>query len=344
MQTINYFGISLIIGILSACSIPSEKATSFRSDISGPTPWSYEPSGRSSDQFTIALVSDLNGGERDGIFSVAMEQVRLLRPDFIVTIGDLIDGGTEDVTVLKKQFDDFDARAQKSEVPLFHVGGNHDLTNPVMRKYWEERYGRRYYHFVYKNVLFLIVDSEDFEETRMQEIYHARAEAIKILDGEHPDEYLKTEYYRMNERKTGEISDEQSAYFEKVIAANPEVRWTMVFMHKPVWMREEGRNFSRIEKALSTRPHTVINGHLHSYSYQVRNQHDYIMLGTTGGSQRPNDNNAFDHITLVSFIEDEPSIATLRMDGIFNKEGKIPGDTVGYCYQASLCDKEVKSH
>lgn len=335
----------LILFSFSGCTFSNKKQSSFQSELtSGSTPWTSEPTGRSLDQFTFAIVSDLNGGEREGIFSVAMEQMKLLQPDFIMTVGDLIDGGTEDVAVLKKQYDDFDKRAAIAGVPLIHIGGNHDLTNPIMRAYWQERYGQRYYHFVYKNVLFLIVDSEDFEEKRMQEIYLARAKAIDIINSDHPEDYLKTEYYRMTERKSGEVSDEQSAYFEKVITANTNVHWTLVFMHKPVWMRDEGLNFSRIEKALVNREHTVFNGHLHSYAHQVRNNRDYIMLGTTGGSQQPNDENAYDHITLVSFMGNEPVIANLRMDGIYNKMGKIPGDTIGYCYQASRCNKDAKPH
>ena len=41
------------------------------------------------------------------------------------------------------------------------VGGNHDLTGEMLRQVWESRYGPRYYHFVYKDVLFLILSTED---------------------------------------------------------------------------------------------------------------------------------------------------------------------------------------
>ncbi len=314
----------------------------FQHDLSsGSTPWNSEPTARPSNQFTFAIISDLNSGEREGVFEVAVEQISLLRPEFILSIGDLIDGGTEDTIQLKKEFDFFDERVAKARSPFFHVGGNHDLTNLTMRKYWEKRYGKRYYHFIYNNVLFLIIDSEDYEEARMQEIYVARKRAIELLDSGKTELANQSAYFQMPERATGKISDEQSVYFEKVIAEHPDVRWTFLFMHKPVWKREGEGNLSRIETALASRNFTVFNGHLHDYSYTNRNNHDYIMLGTTGGGQNAKSENSFDHITLVSVNDDIPSIANLRLDGILDKAAKIPMDGEKYCFQASKCKEET---
>lgn len=153
----------------------------------GPTPWTFDPAPRSDSSFTFVVISDLNGGEREGIFDVAIQQINLFNLEFILSVGDLIDGGTEDIAELANQFNSFDERAAKAKAPLFHVGGNHDLTNPIMRSHWMERYGRRYYHFLYKNVLFLIMDSEDYDEERMQEIYLARARYIELADGPNPE-------------------------------------------------------------------------------------------------------------------------------------------------------------
>jgi hypothetical protein len=46
---------------------------------------------------------------------------------------------------------------------------------------------------------------------------------------------------------------------------------------------------------------------------------------------------AFDHVTLVTVDEGEPSIVNLRMDGILDKSGHIPMDGDDLCYQASAC-------
>jgi 3',5'-cyclic AMP phosphodiesterase CpdA len=335
---LRYYTYLFLTPVLLLIQCNQKPLSPFQHNYSGKhTPWSSAPTVKPTDQFTFAVIGDLNSGERAGVLEVAAAQISLLRPEFILSIGDLVEGGTEDTVQLKKEYDHFDERISKAKAPFFHIGGNHDLTNPTMRKYWEHRYGRRYYHFLYQNVLFLMMDSEDYTEARMWEIYKARKHALELMDNGKTEEAQQTEYFKMPERGTGEIGDEQSAYFEKVIKDNPNVRWTFVLMHKPVWMREGKGNLSRIENALGQRNYTVLNGHLHKYSYTERSNHDYIMVATTGGGQDPKSDMAFDHIMMVTYTGDGPSIANLRMDGILDKKAKIPmkGDTL--CFQASKC-------
>ena len=308
------------------CSEPN--ANTFRHDSSTyATPWSHDSFDDAEDKFTFAIFSDLNGGERQRVFEVAMEQLSLLRPELILSVGDLIEGGTEDETQLVKEWDSFDERAARVAAPVFRVGGNHDLTNQVMREMWETRYGTRYYHFIYKDVLFLALDSEDYTAERMREIYQARAAALSV-GAEDPEGAQEMEYYQMPERMTGEIGPELRDY--------PDVRWTLLFMHKPVWQNEDEPDFAAIEAALLNRPYTLFNGHFHTYSHTVRNSRDYIMLGTTGGSQSSSQM-SFDHVTLVTMGANGPSIANVRLDGILDRTGHIPagGDTL--CFQASEC-------
>lgn len=329
------------IWLIFVCSLLACSPKTFRHDMSNTrTPWSYEPKTQPGDRFSFAVIGDLNSGERAGVLEVAVEQINLLRPEFILSIGDLVEGGTEDTVQLKKEYDHFDERMSKAQAPIFHLGGNHDLTNPVMRKFWEKRYGKRYYHFIFKNVLFLVLDSEDYPEERMWKIYRERKRAIQLLDSGKIELAQLTEYYRMPERVTGEISEAQSAYFERVIVAHPEVRWTFVLMHKPVWQRTGKGSMERIEAALGNRKFTVLNGHQHKYSYTERNQHDYMMMGTTGGGQDPTSDRAFDHILFATITDQEPAIANLKLGGILNKQGLVPLDGEKFCFQASECGQK----
>ena len=281
---------------------------------SGATPWTRDAFDDEEGKFTFAVFSDLNGSERPRIFEVAVRQLSLLRPELILSVGDLIDGYSEDLAKLTSDWDAFDARAEQASAPVFRVGGNHDLTNQVMRDVWAQRYSSRYYHFVYKSVLFLVLDTEDYTNERMREIYLAR-EATLEARAQGVEGVEDMEYYRIPERQTGEIGAEQSDYFRAALADHPGVRWTMLFMHKPVWLDGQDPDFVAIETALSDRPYTLFNGHRHTMSHAVRNGRDYIMLGTTGGGQSRS-TMAFDHITLVTVAEGGPSIAHLRLDGI----------------------------
>ncbi len=302
-----------------------------------PMPWLGTAFDDGSDKFQFAIISDLNGGERPGIFDVAVEQLNLLRPELIMSVGDLVDGASSNADSITMEYERFDARAGKAIAPLVHVGGNHDLTDPVMRAVWKERYGAHYYHFVYKNVLFLVLDTEDHTDARRQEIHEARQAAIQVLDGLVPGKADTMAYFKMPERVTGNIGKEQAAYFADVISKNTGVSWTLLFMHKPVWKREGEGSLEPLEKALSGSPYTVFNGHFHSYSHTAKNNTDYMILGTTGGHQGEKDPNSFDHVTLVTMTAEGPSIANLRLDGILNKFGKLPLNGDSLCFQASKC-------
>lgn len=327
---------SIWLGGASCTGGTPAPASTFQHELAGPAvPWTTDAFDNHPGKFTFAVFSDLNGGERSGIFDVAVEQLALLRPELILDVGDLIDGATEEAGALNAEWDDFDRRARKARAPIFHVGGNHDLTGQALRDVWDQRYDRHYYHFVYKDVLFLVLDTEDHTPERMRQIFEARTAAIDAAArGVEGAENM--EYYRMPERVYGNIGAEQAAYFIDAIHEHPAVRWTMLFMHKPVWTDGQDDDFVSIETALAERPYTVFNGHFHRMAYSERNGRDYLMLGTTGGSQDGHPM-SFDHVTLVTVGEGEPSIAHLRLDGILDKTGNLPADGNALCFDASRC-------
>ena len=331
----------VLLILLTACagSQPNQpEALQFRHDIQGQaTPWTHSNFDNEEAKFTFALFSDLTGGEREGIFEVAVEQLNLLRPELIVSVGDLIEGGTTDREQLTREWDSFDQRAGRARAPVFRVGGNHDLTHPEMWKVWDERYGQRYYHFIYKDVLFLVLDTEDNPPDIQKEIFDVRAEAMRIVAVKGWGVFEETEYGQLTEHKSGRIGAEQAAYFRQVIAQNPQVRWTFLLMHKPAWERPQEERFSTIEAALAGRPYTVFYGHVHSYLHEQRHGRDYIRLATTGGVQNANKEMAIDHVTLVTVSENGVDIANLRMSGIFDKTGKIPLGGEELCFNIAEC-------
>ncbi len=332
--------ISIILGVLmiiSACTVyqpTGQESGLFKHDFNGGTvPWTHANFDNEPGKFSFALFSDLTGGERDGVFEVAVEQIRLLRPELIINVGDLIEGGSMDREQLEREWDSFDERANRARAPVFHVGGNHDLTNPVMWEVWEGRYGKRYYHFIYRNVLFLVLDTEDNPPDFQQYIHEIRLDALRVVELKGWEAAAETEYGRLEERKSGRIGKVQADYFRKVIAQNPEVRWTFLLMHKPAWQRPDEENFSTIETALGGQAYTVFYGHVHSYLHEQRHGRDYIRLGTTGGVHIPGRPMAIDHVTLVTVSTEGTDIANLRLSGIFNKKGKIPLNGDELCFE-----------
>ena len=327
-------------GCLAACGDATNNDKFFGHGVGGQSqPWTHESFDADDDKFTFAVFSDLTGGEREKVFEIAVAQLNLLRPELIMNVGDLIEGDSKDEAGLAAEWDSFDKRAQASFAPVFYAGGNHDLTGEMLRKVWGERYGPTYYHFVYKDVLFLVLDTEDNTSERITEIARLRNEAIATFRAEGEEAFGQTPYAALPERTAGSISAEQSKYFRDVLAAYPDVRWTFLFLHKPIWNRQDQDGFLAIEDALAGRPYTVFFGHRHDYSYEERNGRDYIGLATTGGLQFPESDKSMDHVTLITVSQGGVDIANLKMAGILDKSGQIPlgGDQI--CFEASRCSE-----
>jgi hypothetical protein len=328
--------------LLTACAAAGPQADEpgavFRHGVEGAVrPWTHERFDAAPGKFTFAVFADLTGGERPGVFDVAVEQLRLLRPELIVSVGDLIEGGTTDRAELAREWDAFDVRADRAHAPVFRLGGNHDLTNPVMWDVWAERYGPRYYHFVYRDVLFLMLDTEDNDPDVQWQADAIRNAAMARIDSEGWDVLPETAYGRLEERRTGRIGAAQAAYFRGVIERHAAVRHTFVLLHKPAWERPGEEHFATLEAALADRPYTVFYGHEHNYQYEVRHGRDYIGLGTTGGVQNPGKPMAVDHVTLVTVAPGSVDIANLKLSGIFGRDGRIPRDGETLCFEARRC-------
>jgi len=291
------------------------------------------------DKVRFAIISDLTGGEREAIFDIAVEGLTALQPDFILSIGDLIDGGVEDINKLNKQWQFFEQRITKTNTPFYPVVGNHDISNLVMRTWWQENIAPRYYHIRHKDVLFLMLDSEDYPDERFSEMAQIRLDGIAVYKN-NPADFSDTKYAKLFERKYGQIRNKQADYFTKVLQENNDVKWTFILMHKPLWKQATKTGFSYIESALKGREYTVFNGHTHTYNYTKRLGQDYIQLGTTGGAFTPADDGEYmDHIMMVSInkTDEKPKLLNITLGGMRNKFGQIPVNENNICSGQQTC-------
>lgn len=288
------------------------------------------------DDFSFVVLGDRTGRHRPGVFEAAVEQVEQLRPDFVINVGDLIEGNTEDPAQLDREWDEIEAAIAQLSVPFFYVPGNHDLTNEVQLAEWRRRLGAPYYSFTYKDVLFLVLDTEDppqpkIARSAMLREYGAEAMGKVMAALQDPDRLAAVV---AAEPRLGELarkivaaenvafSLEQVAMVRRALAENPKPRWTFVLFHRPAW-KVDSPAFREIEGLLAGRPYTVLAGHYHKYGYEQRNGRDYIVLGTTGGMPggAADDPNVVDHVTWVAMTGNAPKISNIRLDGLFGKRG-----------------------
>ena len=272
-----------------AALAPAENADQPRITVEAVNPWTHLDLRNDPDHFQFAIVADRTGGHREGVFADAVGKLNLLQPEFVMSVGDLIEGYTENRETLAAEWDEFDGFVDALDMPFFYLPGNHDISNEVMAEVWAERLGRAWYSFVYRDVLFVCLNSEDGEASH--------------------------------------VGPEQRAWLAEVLDDHRDARWTLVFVHKPLWNYvREGEmldtGWAEVEELLRGRRHTVFAGHFHRYTKHVRNDSRYIVLATTGGgsSLAGPIYGQFDHVVWVTMTGDGPRIANLMLDGIWDEE------------------------
>jgi hypothetical protein len=102
------------------------------------------------------------------------------------------------------------------------------------------------------------------------------------------------------------ISDEQEAYFEKVLDEHPNVRWTFLYMHRPAWKTPQSANFAKLERHLAGRKYTVLAGHYHEYQRASIRGSDYFTLGPTAALPRCGGQTFANQVLNVRFVDGAP--------------------------------------
>jgi hypothetical protein len=308
---------------------------SFQSDVeSAAKPWTSIPEQRT-DTVRFAVVGDRTGLARPGVFEQAMLQISWMAPEFVINVGDLIEGYSDDPALTHQEWTEIDRAVAASKLPFFHVAGNHDLGTDAALGVWRQRYGRPYYSFEYKGALFLILDTEDPPKPMPPEMaaqFHAIAARMKT-DPVATEQALNASLAKVNDQRAAKTDDEmaslnrarlsaaQITWANGVLAQHRAARWTFVLLHKPAWTTP-GSGFAEIEAALGARPYTVIAGHNHFYKREQRHGRDYLTIGTSGGISHQEGKGKMDHIAWVTLGDDPPSIALVKLRGILDRDGE----------------------
>ena len=76
--------------------------------LSALNPWTDQEFAQPDDSFQFAVIGDLTGGYRSGVFPVAVDKANAVSPDFVISVGDLIEGYTKDTAQIQRWWNQFD--------------------------------------------------------------------------------------------------------------------------------------------------------------------------------------------------------------------------------------------
>lgn len=290
IKHVQIIGVLGLVGVLVGCI--SKPESNFIIKQEERNPWTSLVRTGAEDAFQFAIISDRTGLPREGVLEQAVAHLNRLQPAFVMSVGDLVEGYTLDgrITDLERIQRDWDTTSvvlNTLTMPFFYVVGNNDINSPAAAPLWTAQFGERtYYHFVFKDVLFVALNSED-------------------------------------PLGPGGLNSEQQAWLGEVLTAYPDVRWTFLFLHRPLWTYPQAHDtWAAIEALFGGRPRTVFAGHRHQYERSEVDGHIYYTLGTTGGGSQLTGATEgwFDHITWVAIGNGAPHISNLALDGIWDDD------------------------
>lgn len=278
--------------------------------------------------YSFAVMGDRSGFALNGVFENALGLLKNLKPDFVLSVGDLIEGYWTDMEPAHQEWDQIDWFIHRMGLPFYRTIGNHDCGNELMRNVWRNRYGLEYYAFRYHNSLFLVLNTED-PPIPVDEKHIPFLRAMKALLGSNPlaaEEEIQAYFAGVAETADREpqsspprsfIGEAQADFVQKTLESNQDVDWTFVVMHRPLWKMDDP-SYARLQKLLQARPHTLFAGHLHRFGITDILGNSLIQMGRTGACRHKKGLDDFHHVLWVSVHNGKPDFTVIKLDDIVN--------------------------
>jgi Icc protein len=195
--------------------------------------------------FRFCILGDRTGDAQPGIYERVWRDVDAQHPDFVINVGDTIQGGND--ATAEAAWDALKPLWVNNKFPFYFTPGNHDIWSPASRKIYEKETGRpAFYGFDYQAAHFTVLDNSQTED-------------------------LSDEQMRFLERDLAEHKDRDPKF----------VFFHKPFWLIPVKFQSAQFPFHQLVKKYGVR--YVVSGHGHQYLRLLDDGITYIEAGSSGG-------------------------------------------------------------
>jgi 3',5'-cyclic-AMP phosphodiesterase len=197
--------------------------------------------------FRFSIIGDRTGAAQPQIYGRVWREVDLLHPDFVINVGDTIQGGAD--ALAESQWQELRPLFERyNHYPLYFTPGNHDVFSDTSAKLYEKQSGRAIrYSFNYQDAHFTVLDNS----------------------------------------RTNDLTQEELDFLSSDLEANKDKNPKFIFFHKPYWipiLKLGSSDFPLHKLALKYGVQHVISGHGHQFVRLVRDGIAYMEVGSSGGT------------------------------------------------------------
>ncbi|MEI6633980.1 MAG: tetratricopeptide repeat protein [Chlamydiota bacterium] len=247
------------------------------------------------------------------VYEEILDRIEKLKPDFVVNVGDIINGSTNP-RISRRQVVDFKESSKRLSMPYYVAFGNHDMAwNP---KIIEEMVGPLYFSFNHKGAHFVLLNTD--------------------FTGQHLS-----------------IVGKQLEWLKEDLRRNAGAKPIFVFLHRPVFAVGSGPDSMKREEReklhalfLAHGVSAVFSGHQHLYHVEEHDGIRYYITGGAGGPLLLTAQNAFYHFLLITVHDGKFDVGLNRMEedrashfmGLVEMDNPFFTQPLG-CRSSSIVDK-----
>ena len=238
----------------------------------------------------FAVLGDRTGGHAPGVFKEIVVEIERLKPDFTITVGDMIEGYTEDAKQIQSEWEEYLPLLAPLSAPVYHTPGNHDIwgdDDGDAYRLYNDYIGPPNYSFDYRGVRFVVMENGRWESN-------------------------------------DELPAEKVQWLEKALEEGKDAPCSIVFCHKPFWYETMGSGKpDRLHELFKKYGvDAVFTGHYHLYFSAEYDGIVYTSMGSSGGSTMSRLTDFKYHYAWVTVDDDGIHIAPVK------KESVMPHDVL----------------
>lgn len=238
-------------------------------------------------------------------FERMVYEASLLKPHFVLQVGDLINGYTHDRDKLRAEWKRYKGQISLLNAPFYPVPGNHDVVTPESEEIYAEVWGseKLYYSFDAGPAHLIVLNSWWGEEDD------------RIMEWQR--EWLRNDL----ESYAAQFSEEELSR-----------KSVFVFLHSPLWKYPDTHpgkhDWNKVHELLKQYPvKLVVGGHTHEHVWKQSDGIDYLVINSAGVSRenvRGGKFSAFLHVVVTS--EGDIETAAIKAGSVFPLDTVDPTD------------------